>query len=147
MGIWDTENEFLCVVETSLFMKEFLPVNERFIEEILYRMKAQGYYSGGRWKDFLAADKEDAVLAAFLKVGNAIRKAAEEAMKAEDDSPDRLGANDWVYHKRLPRSEYEYKYNIDPDALLVLKEQKDWMEQVCGTTQFFRRNFLNIEYP
>jgi len=121
-------------------------------------MKAQGYYSGGRWKDFPAADyldkgntfpaadQEDAVLWAFVKVGNVIRKAAEEVMKAEGDSPDRLGANEWVdYHWRPPIS--EYTYGIGPDALLVLKEHKDWTEQVRRTTQFFRRNFFNIGYP
>jgi hypothetical protein len=59
MGKRDTENDFLltcCVVETSSFMKKLLPVNERLIEEILCRMKAQGHYLNGRWKDFPEAD-------------------------------------------------------------------------------------------
>ena len=37
-------------------MKKLLPVNEGLIEEILCRMKAQGHYLNGRWKDVPDAD-------------------------------------------------------------------------------------------
>ncbi|KIM34821.1 hypothetical protein M413DRAFT_450042 [Hebeloma cylindrosporum] len=121
-----------CVAETSSFIKKLLPVKECLFEEIYSRLKSQGYYLDGRWKDFPdtdsldqehsfpAADQEDAVLAAFVGVANVIRKAAEEVLQAEGElHPDVLGATEWVnYHSRTPIS--EDKDDIGPNALRVL---------------------------
>ena len=165
-------------------MKKLLPVNECLIEEILCKMKAQGHYSNGRWKDFPdtdslgqkdlsadtdsldeddastdadsldqedafpAANQEDAVLVAFVKVANVIRKSAEEVMKAKGDlHPDRLGVNGWVdYHSRPPIS--EDKDDIGPNALLSLtqlEEKNDGADQVRRNL-FFGISIFN-EHP
>ena len=156
-------------------MKKLLPVNECLIEEILCKMKAQGHYSNGRWKDFpdtdslgqkdLSADtdsldeddasmdadsldQEDAVLKAFVKVANVIHKSAEEVMKAKGDlHPDRLGVNGWVdYHSRPPIS--EDKEDIGPNALLSLtqlEEKNDGADQVRRNL-FFGISIFN-EHP
>jgi len=157
MGKRDTESDFLltcCVVPASSFMKKLLPVKECLVEEILCRMKAQGCYLDGRWKDFPDPDSQDpspeAVLAAFVDVANVIRKAAEEVMEAEGDlHSDHLGVTEWVdYHSRPPIS--EDKDDIGPNALLTLtqlEEDSDGMEQVRRNTPFFGPISIFNEYP
>ncbi|KAF8963675.1 hypothetical protein BDZ97DRAFT_988602 [Flammula alnicola] len=133
------------VAETDALMAKLLPVPDSVITKVLKKMEVNCCYVAGKWKAFPspnAAQKEEEVYKAFISVANAIREAAEEVMKEEGSSHERLGANEWVdYHSRTPISQDTDGAPIRPDALLALlallglKQQVEKMESARAKKQ------------